>query len=278
MSKIRLIALDLDGTLLDSDKRLTPTCREALDRAAAAGIEIVPATGRFFEGMPEAVRALPYVRRAITINGAQVWDASDGSVIYRAEIPCERAVEILRYLDGRPLIYDCYADNWGWMSRDMWEACGDYVPDAHYFDMVRRLRTPVDDLKRFLLERGGGVQKLQLFTRDMPLRARLLRELGQRFEGIAVSTSVVNNIEINSASAHKGAALRALAAHLGIPLPQTAAFGDGMNDLSMIETAGLGIAMGNAAPEVKARAKRVTGDCDSDGVARGIERWCLGAE
>ena len=276
MEEIRLIALDLDGTLLNSDKRLTPACREALDRVAAAGIEIVPATGRFFEGMPEAIRTLPYLRRAITINGAQVCDALDGSVIYRAEIPCRQAVEILRFLDGRPLIYDCYADNWGWMSRNMWEACGDYVPNEHYFNMVRNLRTPVDDLKRYLLARGGGVQKLQLFTRDMALRERLLRELGERFEGIAVSTSVANNVEINCAAANKGDALRALAEHLGIPLHQTAAFGDGMNDLRMIEAAGLGIAMGNAAPAVKARANRVTADCDSDGVALGIERWCLG--
>lgn len=275
MNDIRLIALDLDGTLLDSNKELSPANRAALDRAAAAGIEIVPTTGRFFDGMPAVVRALPYLHYAITINGAQVVDLRRDSVVYRAELPCEQAVEIMRMLDELPVIYDCYMDNWGWMNRDMWERCGDYTPDEHYFRMVRELRKPVPDLKKMLLERGHGVQKVQLFTKDMELRARLLRELEGQFANIAVSTSVINNVEINSAAANKGAALLKLAEYLGLERAQTAAFGDGINDLSMIAAAGLGIAMENAAPEVKAHADQLSASCDADGVALGIERWCL---
>ena len=275
MPKVRIIALDLDGTLLNSQKELTPACRDALDRAAAAGIEIVPTTGRFFGGMPEAIRELPYLRYAITINGAQVYDIRKDAVIYRAELPAGQAVEIMRSLDALPVIYDCYQDNWGWMTRDMWERCGDYVPDEHYFKMVRELRTPVDDLKRTLTERGRGVQKIQFFTWDMPLRERLLRELEDQFENIAVSTSVKNNVEINNADANKGAALLSLAKYLGIDRRETAAFGDGLNDLSMIEAAGAGIAMENAHPDVKACANFLTESCDADGVAKGIDKYCL---
>ena len=275
MPKVRIIALDLDGTLLNSRKELTPACRDALDRAAAAGIEIVPTTGRFFGGMPEAIRALPYLRYAITINGAQVADIRNDEVVYRAEIPAAQAVEIMRYLDALPVIYDCYQDNWGWMNRDMWERCGDFVPDEHYYTMVRELRTPVDDLKQTILERGRGVQKIQLFTKDEPLRARLLRELEGKFGSIAVSTSVPNNIEINHADANKGAALLRLADHLGIEHGETAAFGDGLNDLSMIKAAGAGIAMENAHPDVKACADFLTDSCDADGVAVGIDKYCL---
>ena len=275
MPDIRIIALDLDGTLLNSNKELTPGCRDALDRAAAAGIEIVPTTGRFFDGMPEFIRELPYLRYAITINGAQVLDIRQNKVVYRAELPCEQAVDIMRLLDTMPMIYDCYQDNWGWMTRDMWERCGDYVPNAHYYKMVRELRTPVDDLKQFLLERNRGVQKIQFFTHDMPLREKLLAEMEGQFANIAVSTSVVNNVEINSADANKGAALMRLADYLGVDRSQTAAFGDGLNDLSMIEAAGAGIVMANGHPDVKARADFIVESCDVDGVARGIERYCL---
>ena len=275
MPKIKLIALDLDGTLLNSRKELTPACRDALDRAAAAGIEIVPTTGRFFDGMPEAIRALPYLRYAITINGSQVADIRKNEVVYRAELSAEQAVDIMRMLDTLPVIYDCYQDNWGWMNRDMWERCGEYVPNEHYYKMVRELRTPVDDLKQTLLERGRGVQKVQLFTTDMPLRERLLKELEGQFQNIAVSTSVANNIEINHCDANKGTALLCLADYLGIDRSETAAFGDGMNDLSMIAAAGAGIAMENAHPEVKARANFLTASCDADGVAVGIDRYCL---
>ena len=275
MPKVKLIALDLDGTLLNSRKELTPACRDALDRAAAAGIEIVPTTGRFFDGMPECIRTLPYLRYAITINGAQVADIRKDKVVYRAELPHTQAVDIMRMLDELPVIYDCYQDNWGWMNRDMWERCGDYVPNEHYYKMVRELRTPVDDLKQVLMERGRGVQKIQFFTHDMPLRARLLSEMEGQYDSIAVSTSVENNVEINNANAHKGAAILKLAEYLGIAQGETAAFGDGLNDLSMIEAAGAGIAMENAHPDVKAHANFITASCDADGVAVGIERYCL---
>ena len=275
MPKIKLIALDLDGTLLNSRKELTPACRDALDRAAAAGIEIVPTTGRFFDGMPECIRTLPYLRYAITINGAQVADIRKDKVVYRAELPHTQAVDLMRMLDELPVIYDCYQDNWGWMTRDMWERCGDYVPNEHYYKMVRELRTPVDDLKQLLLERGRGVQKIQFFTHDMPLRERLLNELEGQYEAIAVSTSVENNVEINNAHANKGEALLKLAEYLGIGQSETAAFGDGLNDLSMIVAAGAGIAMENAHPDVKAKANFLTASCDADGVAVGIDRYCL---
>ena len=96
-SPIELIALDLDGTLLNAKKELTPVCRQALESAADAGILIVPATGRFFDAMPEAVRALPFLRYAITINGAQALDIQRARSIYRAEIPIYR-VAIQTYL------------------------------------------------------------------------------------------------------------------------------------------------------------------------------------
>ena len=275
MSDIRIIALDLDGTLLNSRKELTPGCRAALDRAAAAGIEIVPTTGRYFGGMPEVIRALPYLHYAITVNGAQVYDIRRDAVVYRAELPCAQAVAIMQAFDDESIDYDCYMDNQGWITRSVWERAAEFGPDEHYFHMVRTLRKPVDDLKRFVLERGGSVQKVQAFTWDMPLRRRMLDTLAERFESIAISSSVVNNIEVNHADANKGAALLRLAEYLGLDRSQTAAFGDGLNDVSMIADAGIGIAMANACQEVAACADRVTAGCDEDGVAAGIETWCL---
>jgi len=82
MPDYKLIALDLDGTLLNSQKELTPASRAALTRAAEAGIEIVPTTGRFYGGMPESVRELPFIRYVISINGAEVKDLQTGEIIY----------------------------------------------------------------------------------------------------------------------------------------------------------------------------------------------------
>ena len=122
---IRIITLDLDGTLLNSRKELTQRSYDALAAAAAKGIEIVPTTGRFYGGMPQVIRELPFVHYAITINGAQVADIRTGEVIYRAEIPWQQAVEIMTFLDTLPVAYDCFMDNGAFMTAALQEKIAD---------------------------------------------------------------------------------------------------------------------------------------------------------
>ena len=273
MRDIRLIALDLDGTLLDSEKRLSYENLAALMEAHEKGAEIVPATGRFYRGMPETIRTLPFVRYVITINGAEVWDSLNGEAICRAEMPWERAVEIMEYLDGQPAIYDCYMDGWGWMTGSHYGLAGEFAASQHSLEMILKLRTPVPDLKEHLRETGHGVQKVQAFFRSTEQRDRVLEEMRSLFGDMAVTTSMSNNIEINSKKATKGNALRMLADKLGIAPDRTMAFGDDMNDLSMIKAAGTGVAMGNAAEGLKAEADYVTDDCDHSGVASAVRHF-----
>lgn len=275
MPAVKLLALDLDGTLLNSKKELTPRTRDALYAAAEAGVEIVPTTGRFFTGMPEVIQKLPFLHYAITINGAQVYDIRRQKAVSTAEIPLETALRVLEYLDSFPVIYDCYQDSWGWMTRAMQENAAAFVPFDYALRMVRALRTPVDELKAYLRERNRGVQKLQLFTPDDALRRQLFKDLTARFGTLNVSTSMPCNIEINDAHANKGEAIASLAAYLGLPMAATMAIGDGLNDRSMIQMMGLGVAMANACPEILALADEVTASCDEDGAALAIERHCV---
>ena len=276
---IRIIALDLDGTLLDSQKRLSAENRAALEAAAAKGVHIVPTTGRFFGMMPEAVRELPFVRYAITVNGAQVYDRATDTAIVREEIPLARALEIMRILDRHDVIYDCYRLNWGWMSAALQEKAEAYATDVHYLKMIREFRRPVPDLKAHLQETAaeGDVQKVMLFTRNTPDgkdEADAIRaEVSAAFPEIKITASTWNNLEFNIASANKGNSLRRFAEHLGFTLENCMALGDGLNDLSMIELAGLGVAMANAHPRVLEAADHVTASNDEDGVARAIRTF-----
>lgn len=268
---MKLIALDLDGTLLTTEKVLSPENEAALRRAAEAGIEIVPATGRFYSAIPESVRGLPYIRYAITINGAQIWDAREGRSLYRAEIPWQRAVELMGRLDSLPVIYDCYMDNWGWISRDHQARAADFAPHRHSLELLQKLRTPVPELKAHLAATRHDVQKVMMFFRDPALRLAAMEDLAQRFPDLAVTSSIPMNIELNSRDATKGAALERLAALLGIPRAETVAFGDDLNDVTMLRAAGIGVAMGNAGPEARAAADRITASCDENGVAKALE-------
>lgn len=262
-----IIALDLDGTLLDSQKQVSARNLQALAQAAERGAEIVPTTGRFFDAMPAAVRNLPFVRYAITVNGAQVYDRQTDRALVREEIALDEALAIMRMLDGHDVIYDCYQDNWGRMTRTHQEAAEAYAPDAHYVEMIRTLRTPYPDVKAYLRETGRDVQKIMLFARDLAVREEIARRLALQFPGVVVSSSTYNNLEINAPQAHKGAALARFAEMKGLSLADCIAFGDGLNDLTMVSMAGIGVAMANACAQVKEAAARLTCSNDEDGVA-----------
>ncbi len=271
MPETKLIALDLDGTLLNSAKELSLRNRAALEAAAEAGIEIVPATGRFYLGMPECIRSLPFVRFVISVNGAEIYDVRAGRSLCSAAIPLAEALEVLAYLDPLPVIYDCYAGGWGYMTAGMQERAEEYISYPPSLAMVRELRKPVPELKAYLREGNISPQKLQLFTRDVPFRDELLQRLAQRFPRLSITASLPNNLEINAPEAGKDRALLTLAAKLGIRREETMAFGDGLNDVDMLRAAGTGVAMENAHPAAKQAADRIAEDCDADGVAKIIE-------
>lgn len=271
MPDIRLIASDLDGTLLNSKKQLSDANAKALFDAAQRGIEIVPATGRFYGGMPACIRELPYVHYVITINGASVYDIKKGVSILKAEFSWEKAIGIMKILDGYPVIYDCFMDNWGWMTKSMQDKADSFAT-GNSLDMIYALRKPVPDLKEYLEKTKHSVQKIQMFFQSKELRLAAMDEITRVFEDMSVTSSIPNNIELNSKEATKGNALRALAEYLHMDLSETVAFGDDLNDISMLQNAGIGIAMANAPEFVKEAADDTTLSCDEDGVAAALNK------
>lgn len=279
-SEIKIVALDLDGTLLDSAKRLSDGNRAALEAAAAKGIHVVPTTGRFFGMMPECIRELPFVRYAITVNGAQVYDSATDTALVREEISLDTALGIMRLLDGYDVIYDCYRNNWGWMAESFKTKAAAYATDVHYLKMIEDFRHGVPELKAHLEATAteGDVQKIMLFTPlndDGNLVKVIADDMAAAFPYIKVTGSTWNNLEFNARTAHKGMALKRFAESLGLTLANCMSFGDGLNDLTMIEAAGIGVAMSNACPEVRAAAQYITLSNDEDGVAAAMRHFGL---
>lgn len=271
---VKLILLDLDGTLLTSDKAISPANYAALERCSSAGIHIVPSTGRFYQGMPQVVRELPFIRYVVAVNGAQVCDVREGQVLCREEISPADALCVYDLLDTLPVIYDCFLDGWGYMDEKMYGRIDEFIFDPGVNRMVKDLRRPVRNLKRFVAQKNQPLQKIQMFFRDMDRRAAELERLPRLFPNMAVSSSIANNIELNAEKASKGEALKFLCRYLGLDASETMAFGDNSNDLSMIKAAGIGVAMANADPLLLAAADWVTDTNDNDGVAKAIVRLC----
>lgn len=270
---IRLIAFDLDGTLLNSEKTVSPRTKAALTRAAEHGVVLVPATGRLHRDLPADVASLPSLRYVIAINGAEVFDLKEDRLLYQAELDRTDALELMKYMDTLPAIYGWYQGGQGFISSRYYERMKDFAHAPWLFDSMKRAYTPTDHPEKTLFEEESGPQKLQLYFRDMEARKKALKEIPSRFPQCAVSSSLPINIEVNAASATKGHALAFLAERLGIKPEETLAFGDGTNDISMLRQAGTGVAMGNAAPEAQEAADRVTGTNDEDGIAAILEEY-----
>ena len=271
--KPKLILTDLDGTLLRDDKSLSPANRAALVRAAAQGAEVVVATGRFFGGIPRELLELPFLRYFILMNGAKVYDRREDRVLYRSEIPLAQAERVMDLLEPLDCTVDCYQNDVGWMERRYFDHLDYYVTDPVSRAMVRSHRRPVDDLRAQVRAGGNTVQKMQAYFPHLELRPRVMALLRREVPGVVQSVSLPTNLELNAAGATKGAALAALCRALGVDPLDTAAFGDGTNDVSMLAAAGVGVAMANGAPETRQAADLVTASNQEDGVALVLDRW-----
>ncbi len=269
-----MIAFDLDGTLLDSLKRLSYRNEQALKECARRGIEIVPCTGRIWSGVPEFLRNMPEIHYAITTNGAVVENVRTGEVIDEQKFSVETAAEILEMAKSFHTMYDVYSGGQAFGEARFIDHMDEYNLPETTQQMIRRNRQIVPDMIERIRENGCPVEKINYFFGDMEERMRAKAALEKR-GGLIVSSSFPYNLEINAPGATKGEAILRLAAYLGIGREQTMGFGDGENDLTMMELAGCGVAMENGMESVKAAADYITISNDEDGVAAALERLIL---
>ena len=269
----KLMLTDLDGTLLRDDKSLSPANRSALERAAAGGCKVVIATGRLLRAIPQYLLDLPFLRYFILMNGAKIWDRQTGEVLYRCEIPLPTAKRVFDLVGPLDCTVDCFQNDQGIMDRRYYDRLDYYIPDLISRQMAQRNRTPVDDFWAAVQAGGDTVQKIQMYFPHLELRpqvsALLHREIPELIQGISMPA----NLELNAPEATKGVALRKLCRVLAIDPLDTIAFGDGTNDISMLQAAGMGVAMANAAPETLAAADLAAPSNQADGVAQILSRW-----
>ncbi len=275
MSRIKLIALDLDGTLLDSQKRLSSKNADVLRECIRRGIEIVPCTGRIWKGIPAFIREFPGVRYAITVNGAAIVDISARKELDQRKLNCSQALEILEMAKEFHTMYDGYVDGQGYGEKRFMDHMEDYGVTPEVQKMVWDTRMVVDDVIARIRSLDHPVEKINYFFNDMEERARAREKLLARGD-VMVSSSFPFNLEINAVGATKGEGIQRLASLLGIKPEETMGFGDGENDLSMMLEAGIGVAMANAEAVVKQAADYVTATNDEDGVAQAIEKLVFG--
>lgn len=274
---MRLIALDLDGTLLNDEKELTEENRKALAECMERGIYIVPTTGRTLEGIPAEIKNIPWIRYAITVNGGRIMDKDQNITIDSRLLTREQALQVIDIAEEYPVMYDAYVNGRGVSESRFLDHLEEYGISGAGLKSIRAVRDAYPNIRDHIETCGEMVEKLNIFFKDVSCR----EEIRRRIEDLGftiVSSSVYNNLEINAKGATKGEAILRLADYLGIPKEETMAFGDGENDFTMIDTVELGVAMGNAADFLKERADYITLSNNESGVAYAIRKFVLGSE
>jgi len=258
----RLLALDVDGTLLTTAQTMSSRTRDALVDAEAAGWHIALITGRPLAHAMPVVEELGLGEFVVAANGATVAEISSGAVLYQASLPGELVVEAIR------------------RSRLAVPALGLAVSTPGRFvqepgfDILAPLSKADGDVVDDACPRADEVvHSVVLFVDGMDALALRDAVAAVVPDGVAVSPSgLPGSVELTAPGVHKGSGVIHLSARLGVQQDDVVAFGDGLNDHEMLAWAGLGVAMGNASAETKAMADEVTTSNDEDGVALVVER------
>ena len=265
--KFDLVAIDLDGTLLGSDNDVSPRVEEALRSVQAAGVKVTIATGRMFKSARQFAERFGIEVPLICYQGAQIRHPVTGEIVSETLIPKDVALGVIQYCKRNSYHVNAFQGDMVFMEKLTGE--GEF-----YLGLSGVEGTAVDDLSSWL---SGDVLKLVIVT-DEPTTVKIIEELTEEFGSrLNVTRSYPIFAETISPDASKGRALRVLSAHIGVPIERVMGIGDNLNDLDLVTAAGFGVAMGNGAPEVKARADYVTDDVDHDGVATALEKLILQA-
>ncbi|MBQ3404981.1 MAG: HAD family phosphatase [Oscillospiraceae bacterium] len=269
-AETRLLALDLDGTLLTDEKQLTPRGAESVHRAVESGITVALVTGRPLSGIPEPVMALPGIRYVITSNGAITTDLQSGKKLRTACIDRAAAREIARIPMERDLVHSAFIDGAGYCEPHYFELQWQFFAGKPQESYIRASRRRTDDLISLMDGSEAGVENIWFITRSRSERNELAEMINSRWDVKTVLTTPTD-VEVGDPGADKGLALRELSESLGIDRNGIVAIGDNDNDLGMLKAAGTAVAMGNALKRVKEIADIITDSNDEDGAAKVIE-------
>lgn len=267
-----LVAFDMDGTLLDSSKRVLPSSTEAIDEAISAGKTVVICSGRCPKMVKRERHQFPSVRYAICGSGAILYDLQEDRALFETTLPHDVVLALLDACAGEDLLLEVFLGEGFLYQEGSLPRMRDYHMGV-YEPLYRETGTPVPGLEEHLRSPEVRIQKL-----NMHLDTREARErVRSRLAGIDAEMidSEFSSLEFSPVGVTKGAGLEALADLLGIDRAATIGVGDADNDLPMLRAAGLSVAMGNANDNVKALSDVVVADNDHDGCAEVIRRYLL---
>ena len=272
---IRLIAMDLDGTALNSKKELTGRTREAIVQAIKQGIHVVVATGRTFSSLAPAVLELKELSCAITSNGAVINQIPDGQILHADYLSAEAVWKITKMAETEKVDTEACTGGSAYIGQDYYDKvlAGKSGRDITY---VKTTRHPVPDIYEFMRAHKDSIENINLNFNTLEEKLRWQKRLREDPE-VTPTSSFLYNVEVGGKNTSKAQALLYLMEQWHLSREQVMAFGDSENDLEMLSMAGTGVAMANAEETVRRAADLTAESNDQDGVAKVIEDLLKGS-
>ena len=267
----------MDGTLFNHQSQISPTDQEAIREISEKGVTVVISTGRPYAGLPVKTLSAIGIRYAITTNGASIYQLPDMKCIYSNCMMPNLVCPIIKEFQKKDIHMDAFIEGGCYSQR----SC---EPHIDRLDMPEAMRTYIkstrifpDDLAAYIDQHQLPVQKMTLNFYLLPdgtyqHREEVVNILASHPE-ITYLSGGYHNLEFTKRGITKGVGLRVLCEYLGIDIASTMACGDTQNDLDMIQTSAIGVAMGNAIDEVKAAADYITLTNEESGVAHAIHHF-----
>lgn len=265
----KLIVCDMDGTLLTEDKKISDKNREVLKKAEEKGVRLAVATGRIYSSAKIYGEELGLQTPIISCNGALVRDSKTEETLFEAFIGEKEAEFVMDVCEKHNIYYHFYSD-YEFFTKELKYTSLNYQEWNEKQPEGKKIDIQIIEKPKEVLDRGSKIYKFVILEDDQEKLNRVKLDLSKN-EALELSQSCENNIEVMTKGVSKGVALEELCKKLGISREQVIAFGDHYNDISMIEYAGMGVAMGNGVDQLKERADKVTSANYEDGVALALE-------
>lgn len=271
---IKMVGVDLDGTLLNTQKQITEYTKEIVKKAEEQGCIVLASTGRPLSAVPQSILDVVGTKYVVTINGAVIYDMMKKEVIYDNLLPVELAVKALDIFADYDALVEVFIGDDGYTDAKALEHVEDYVITPPMVKYMKESRIPTENVKETLLRMNQPIGKAHAIFRDPSQRPEVMERLKKELD-VDLTSSSPRDLDVNKKGTNKGLGLVRLGELLGIQREEIMACGDSFNDFEMLEEVGLGVAMANAEESLKKIADYITETNDNDGVAKAIERFVL---
>jgi Cof subfamily protein (haloacid dehalogenase superfamily) len=273
---IRLLGIDLDGTLLDSNKQISLEDEKAIIEVMKKGIVVIPITGRPKSGIPQKVKTLFQNSYWISSNGAVTTVASCKEDIKIHSLKKETVIDILEYLSTveEKIQIEVIVNGVAFVEESQLIDIKKRYKNTSLETYIETTRKPVPNIRDFVLECQGEILEISIMTDSIEIKKKISNEIS-KYQNIKITSSINTDLEINSHEASKGLSIVQLGIMIGIDRSEIMACGDSGNDIEMLQQVGIGVAMKNADEDTIKAANYITLSNNESGVAHAIHKFIL---